>query len=208
MDDKDPKTDVKAQGEPPATTNSSDAGKTADPNIDPFVGLVLEINGRPITLGPRTKSSLEQNGYVFHLDEEVPLGQLGNSDIVTWLGNLVEKLPFMTPLVEKLKDAEITLSELYIRMPPQDGVTKRKESFLAKFYGGWETPQTLIGTLKFKGAIFGGTNMSAEDLTKFLPHAMSAPLLAPPQPQKALPAAKGAEASQPGDRGGAKTPPA
>jgi len=205
MADKDQKPDATKQTNVPDPASGSSGDTTSDQaKTDAFVGLVLDINGRTVTLGPRTMSSLEQNGYVFHLDEEVPLGKLGESSVVStvsgWLGNI----PGASGILDTLKDADIKLSELYIRMPPQDGKTVRKESYLAKFYGGWKDPQTLVGTIKIKGVIFGGTNMSADDLTRYLPHAMSAPLLAPAQPQKALPAAKGNEASQPGDGSGGK----
>jgi len=124
-----------------------------------YFGIVLEVNGKEIALEPKTAiDKIKEQGIEAELPPgtEVHLGSVGGG-LQGFVQTIDKKfsLPDKTDLPLKvlqdaydtLTSAEITINDLYLKIPPGDGA----KSYRLGLYVGWPHAKDLVGSLKLKG---------------------------------------------------------
>ncbi|HEY3823369.1 MAG TPA: hypothetical protein VGL82_02375 [Bryobacteraceae bacterium] len=136
---------------------------------DVFLGVVLEIEGKDIALEPKTPVNKIS---VYGLEAELPkgtevlLGSVGGgiqSFVQSVTGDPTWKMPdkkdlpgVVAGVYDTVMTAEITINDLYIKIPPKSNdektaAEKLETAYRLGVYVGWPKPQSLIGNLSLKG---------------------------------------------------------
>jgi hypothetical protein len=128
--------------------------------MDAYFGIVLEVNGKEIALEPKTAiNKIKDQGIEAELPPgtEVHLGSIagGLEAFVKTIDSsfsLPKKedlpLPVLQDSYEALKTAELTINDLYLKIPPAGQGPK---SYRLGLYVGWPDAKALVGSLKLKG---------------------------------------------------------
>ncbi len=133
--------------------------------MDAYFGVVLEINGKEIALEPKTAiNKIKELGLEAQLPPgtEVHLGSIANG-----LEGFVQgidpnfklppkedlPLPALQKAYETLRSAELTINELYLKIPPKPATGDAPPTtYRLGVYIGWPASVSLIGeSLKLKG---------------------------------------------------------
>lgn len=133
--------------------------------MDAYFGVVLEINGKEIALEPKTAiNQIKAQGLEAQLPPgtEVRLGSIagGLEGFVKGIDPtfaLPKKedlpLPALQSAYGTLTTAELTINDLYLKIPPTPvGGNRPPTSYRLGIYIGWPNSVSLIGeTLKLRG---------------------------------------------------------
>lgn len=136
---------------------------------DVFLGVILEIEGKEIALEPKTPvNKIAEQGLEAELPKgtEVLLGSVGGG-IQSFVRSVTNDPKWEMPKKETLPavvagvygavmTAEITINDLYVKIPPKSNETKTaaeklETAYRLGVYVGWPQPQSLIGNVSLKG---------------------------------------------------------
>jgi hypothetical protein len=127
--------------------------------MDAYFGIVLDVNGKEIALEPKTAiNKIKEQGIEAELPAgtEVHLGSVGGGlqgfvRTIDPTFNLPKQEDLPLPILQQaygtLTTAEITINDLYLKIPPGNGA----KSYRLGLYVGWPEPKDLVGSLKLKG---------------------------------------------------------
>jgi hypothetical protein len=128
-------------------------------------GLMIEVNGYPITINTAALKSLATDGITFNYDRDPPqeLGTLNG--LVSWLGSQVgvpelmqdiEAAPFVGPIIKKLDPTTITayVEQFDLRIQGSDHQTPPTSFTLA---GSVTVQVPPFGPLRITGFTFGAS---------------------------------------------------
>lgn len=128
-------------------------------------GLMIEVNGYPITINTAALKNLATDGITFNYDRDPPqeLGTLNG--LVSWLGSRVgvpdlmqdiEAAPFVGPIISKLDPTTITayVEQFDLRIRGSDKHTPPTSFTLA---GSVTVQVPAFGPLKITGFTFGAS---------------------------------------------------
>jgi hypothetical protein len=130
--------------------------------MDAYFGIVLEVNGKEIALEPKTAiNKIKEQGIEAELPAgtEVHLGSMAGG-LEKFVQTIDPKfalpdqndlpLPALQNAYGALKTAELTINDLYLKIPPANSTDST--SYRLGLYVGWSgQAQTLVGSLKLKG---------------------------------------------------------
>lgn len=122
----------------PTDKNNAVAVTTNEPPAVYF-GVVFELNGKEVALEPLTAiNRIKQNGLECRLPDPVHLGEIGDN-LVSLLDTLgadpkiifddennvkpeIKELPIIGEIVETVLEADVTIEQFYLRIPPTAAV--------------------------------------------------------------------------------------
>jgi hypothetical protein len=150
------------------------------------MGVTFELEGKEISLEPKTEiSDIKTKGLECELPQPVELGEIGNRigqflDIFDESGEAskaifegedvkaeIKAIPVIGEVITGILDANITINEFYIKIPPQKK-TPDPTLYSVGISAVWDVKSgegKLFGGLSLKGVYLKVSNMSAATQT-------------------------------------------
>ena len=153
-----------AQEGPPGTAPAQGSSPAADANRKATFGIVVDVNGKQITVPASDISNFASKGIEFDLPEPVEVGNY--ADLSSFLKDKLgvslpdlKELPSpFTGVGDKIAETKVSVKKFHIKVPSK--TAQRPNQYTLSMSAEWpgETSPLQVGPITIKGFTFGVTN--------------------------------------------------